>query len=169
MRFQAAIITVSDKGSRGEREDTSGPAVAAALSQMGATVTEQCIIPDEPDQITETLVRMADSGLIDLIITTGGTGPAPRDLTPEATLAAIDRQMPGIAELLRLKGYEQTPRAVLSRGVSGLRGSCLIINLPGSRRAVQEGMQTLGPVLVHALQMAQGVNLEHGQDEHNHA
>jgi molybdenum cofactor synthesis domain-containing protein len=169
MRFQAAVITISDKGSRGEREDRSGPLVAQALESMGAAVVAQLLLPDEPPQITAALQKLADGGQVDLIITTGGTGAASRDRTPEATLAAIDREMPGLAELLRWQGYQQTPRAVLSRGVAGLRGQCLIINLAGSTGAVRDGMAILEPVLAHALQMAQGVNLEHGGHEHGHA
>jgi molybdopterin adenylyltransferase len=169
MRFQAAVVTVSDKGSRGEREDRSGPLVAQALEAMGAVIVERRMVPDEPEQITATLRALADGGDVDLIITTGGTGAAPRDRTPEASLAAIDREMPGIAELLRWQGYQQTPRAVLSRGVAGLRGQCLIINLAGSTGAVRDGMAILEPILAHALQMAQGVNLEHGGHDHGHA
>ncbi len=169
MRFHAAVITISDKGSRGEREDTSGPLLAQGLESLGATVIERRILPDEPEQITETLRELADGGDVDLIVTTGGTGAAPRDVTPEATLRAIDREMPGIAELIRWQGYQHTPRAVLSRGVAGLRGPCLIINLAGSRGAVADGIAILKPVLAHALQMAQGVDLEHGGGAHDHA
>lgn len=169
MRFHAAVVTISDKGSRGEREDRSGPLAAQALEAMGATVVDRLIVPDEPEQITTALQALADGGQVDLIITTGGTGAAPRDRTPEATLAAIDREMPGIAELLRWQGYQQTPRAVLSRGVAGLRGQCLIVNLAGSTGAVRDGMAILEPILAHVLQMAQGVDLEHGGREHGHA
>lgn len=169
MRFQAAVVTISDKGSRGEREDTSGPLLAQGLESMGATIVEHRIIADETEQITETLRRLADGGDVDLIVTTGGTGAAPRDITPEATLQVIDREMPGIAELIRWQGYQHTPRAVLSRGVAGLRGQCLIINLAGSRGAVADGLAILKPVLAHALQMAQGVDLEHGGDGDEHA
>jgi molybdopterin adenylyltransferase len=169
MRFQTAVVTISDKGSRGEREDTSGPLLAQGLESLGATIVERLIIPDEPERITGTLRRLADGGDVDLIVTTWGTGAAPRDVTPEATLRAIDREMPGIAELIRWQGYEHTPRAVLSRGVAGLRGQCLIINLAGSTGAVRDGMAILEPILAHALQMAQGVNLEHGGHDHGHA
>ena len=161
MRFNTAVLTISDKGYRGDRIDTSGPLLAQGLAKMGAHVLVQRIIPDEPEMIRAELSALADGKDIDLIITTGGTGAAPRDHTPEATLAVIDREMPGIAELLRWKGYESTPRAILSRGVAGLRGQCLIINLAGSRGAVKDGLAILGPVLAHALQMAQGTDLEH--------
>ncbi|MGI6367704.1 MAG: MogA/MoaB family molybdenum cofactor biosynthesis protein [Anaerolineae bacterium] len=161
MRFNAAALTISDQGFRGEREDLSGPLLAQLLTELGAQVVARRILPDEPEMITNTLSTLADGGEIDLIITTGGTGAAPRDHTPEATAAAIERPMPGLAELLRWKGYESTPRAVLSRGIAGLRGRCLIINLAGSRGAVRDGMEILAPVLAHALQMAQGSDLEH--------
>ena len=163
MLFRTAVMTISDKGSRGEREDLSGPLLAESLAALGAIITARRLLPDEPDMIRSELCALADSGEVDLIVTTGGTGAAPRDHTPEATLAAIDREMPGIAELLRWKGYESTPLAVLSRGVAGLRNKCLIINLAGSRGAVRDGVAILAPVLKHALQMAQGSDLEHGK------
>ena len=171
MSYRAAIITISDKGAAGQREDTSGPLLADAARDQGLVVREQMILPDEPDQISAALVRLADSEEIDVILTTGGTGAAPRDRTPEATRAVIDREMPGLAELLRFEGFNKTPLAVLSRGISGLRGECLIVNLPGSPKAVREGMETLAPVLSHAIQMARAENLEHdvqGSDHHAH-
>jgi len=167
MRMNAAVITVSDKGFAGKREDVSGPLVADGLRAMGASVLEQIIVPDEEDQIIATLTYLADSGDLDVIITTGGTGLAPRDRTPEATLQVLDRRAPGLAEVLRSEGYKKTPRAMVSRGVAGLRGKCIIINLPGSTKAVRDGMETLKDILPHAIQMAQGEDLEHG--EHNHA
>ncbi len=163
LRFNAAVITVSDKGSRGEREDHSGPLIARALEEMGAAVISRRIVPDEPEVISLILRSLADGGEIDLILTTGGTGPAPRDRTPEATRAVIEREMPGLAEMLRWKGSESTPLAVLSRGIAGLRGRCLIVNLAGSLGAARDGMAILAPVLKHALQMAQGMDLEHGE------
>ncbi len=162
MRIRAAVITVSDKGYAGEREDVSGPRLAAALREMGAEVLCEKVVPDLAEQISDTLAGLADETGVDLIITTGGTGPAPRDCTPEATQAVIDREMPGIAEALRFEGYKKTPFALLSRGIAGLRGRCLIVNLPGSPRAVSEGMEILAPILPHAIQMARGENLEHG-------
>ncbi len=143
VRFNTAVITISDKGFRGEREDQSGPLLAQLVQTLGATVIATRLVPDEPELISAELRTLADGGDVDLIMTTGGTGAAPRDNTPEATLAVIDRQMPGLAELLRWKGYESTPRAVLSRGVAGLRKQCLIINLAGSRGAVKDGMAIL--------------------------
>ena len=168
LEIRAAVVTVSDKGYAGEREDVSGPVLSSALTQMGAEVVDRLIVPDEPDQISATLIELADRGDLDLIITTGGTGATPRDNTPEATQRVIQRSMPGLGELLRAEGYKKTPLAVLSRGVAGLRGSCLIINLPGSPRAVSEGMETLTPVLPHAVQMARGEDTEHGDHHHGH-
>ena len=162
MQIRAAVVTVSDKASRLERIDTSGPLVAERLGAI-AEVVELALVPDEPAQLSATLVRLADQ--VDLVITTGGTGLAPRDQTPEATLAVLDRLVPGIPELLRREGARHTPTSALSRGVAGQRGRCLIINLPGSLSAVTEGMDTLLPILPHALQMAQGIDLEH----HDHA
>ncbi len=158
----AAVITISDKGYAGQRQDASGPLLAQRLVALGAEVREQFILPDEPELISAALVRLADEAQMELVMTTGGTGPAPRDRTPEATLAVIERPLPGLAELLRLEGYKKAPTAVLSRGVAGLRGRCLIVNLPGNPKAVAEGMDTLAPILPHAVQMAQGRDLEHG-------
>lgn len=168
MTIRAAVVTVSDKGFAGEREDVSGPLLASALRDMGAEVVECVIVPDEPDRIEAILTRLADSGDIDLVMTTGGTGFAPRDRTPEATLQVIDRLAPGLAEALRFDGYRKTPLAVLSRGVAGLRGRCLIVNLPGNPKAVREGMETLAPILPHAVQMARGEDLEHREGGHGH-
>ena len=168
MRMNAAVITVSDKGYTGKREDISGPLVADGLRAMGAKVLEQIIVPDEEDQIIATLTRLADSGDLDVIITTGGTGLAPRDHTPEATLQVLDRQAPGLVEVLRFEGHKKTPFAVLSRGVAGLRGKCVIINLPGSTKAVRDGMESLKDILPHAIQMARGEDLEHGEHKHAH-
>ena len=166
--MNAAVITVSDKGFAGKREDISGPLVADNLRAMGASVLEQIIVPDEEDQIIATLTYLADSGDLDVIITTGGTGLAPRDRTPEATLQVLDRLAPGLAEVLRFEGYKKTPFAMLSRGVAGLRGKCIIINLPGSTKAVRDGMEALKDILPHAIQMAQGEDLEHGEHKHAH-
>lgn len=162
MEIRAAVITVSDKGHAGEREDISGPILAEALRAMGVQVVAQAIVPDELEQIASLLARYADKDRLDLILTTGGTGPAPRDHTPEATRSVIEREMPGLAEVLRFEGYKRTPLAVLSRSVAGMRGKCLIINLPGNPRAVRESMETLAPILPHAIQMIRGENLEHG-------
>jgi len=159
--IQASTITVSDKGYAGEREDASGPLLADLLRKMGAEVVSQTIVPDERDQIEHALVQLADEERVDLIVTTGGTGPAPRDVTPEATLAVIEREVPGLAEVLRFEGYRKTPLAVISRGVAGMRGGTLIVNLPGSPKAVLEGMETLTPILPHAIKMLRGKDTEH--------
>jgi len=159
--IRAAVITVSDKGAAGLRQDLSGPLLQEMLRAMGAEIVHYAIIPDEEDQIRRLLTRLADEQGVELIITTGGTGPAPRDVTPEATLQVIEREVPGLAEVLRMEGYRKTPLAVISRGVAGIRGRTMIINLPGSPRAVREGMEVLTPILPHALQMLRGEELEH--------
>jgi len=159
--IKAAVITVSDKGYAGLREDKSGPLLGERLRQLGFEVTFSTIVPDEREQIAALLRELADVHRIDLVVTTGGTGAAPRDVTPEATKDVIEREMPGLAELIRLEGYKRTPFAVLSRGVAGIRKGTLIINLAGSPKAVEEGMEILAPVLPHALQMLRGENLEH--------
>jgi molybdopterin adenylyltransferase len=157
----AAVVTVSDKGYAGEREDASGPLLASLLRKLGAEVVSQTIVPDERADIERTLKTLADDTQVDLVVTTGGTGPAPRDITPEATWAVTEREMPGLAEVLRFEGYRKTPLAVISRGVAGIRGRTLIINLPGSPKAVREGMETLAPILPHAIRMLRGVDTEH--------
>ncbi|MBO9370107.1 MAG: MogA/MoaB family molybdenum cofactor biosynthesis protein [Chloroflexi bacterium] len=159
--FRAAVVTVSDKGYAGEREDVSGPLLADLLRAIGAEVVAQTIVPDDPEQIQQALVHLADDLQVDVVLTTGGTGFTPRDHTPEATRAVLEREAPGLAEVLRWEGYRRTPQAVLSRGVAGLRGRTLIINLPGSPRAVREGMEVLAPILPHAVQMARGEDTEH--------
>jgi len=149
--FKAAVITISDKGACGEREDASGPLLTQLVTEMGAQVITTRIVPDEPEQIAAVLAKLADHGEVDLILTTGGTGPSPSDQTPEATRRVIEREMPGLAELLRWDGYRRTPFAVLSRGVAGIHGRTLIVNLPGSPRAVREGMEVLAPLLPAAI------------------
>jgi len=167
--IQAGVVTVSDKGYAGEREDASGPLLANLVRQMGAEVVRQAIVPDEREQIERVLVELADQAHLDLVLTTGGTGPAPRDVTPEATRAVIEREMPGLAEVLRFAGYSRTPLAVISRGMAGIRGGTLIVNLPGSPRAVREGMETLSPILPHAIKMLRGVDTEHREERTSHA
>ena len=162
MHATAVVITLSDKVGAGEREDRSGPILVSALQEIGIQVTEALVLPDEREALAATLTDRADSGTVDLIITTGGTGLAPRDVTPEATEAVLDRRLPGVAELLRIEGTKKTPNAVLSRGVAGTRKRCVIINLPGSPKAVAEGMDALRPILLHAIQMTRGEDLDHG-------
>ncbi len=149
--MNTAVITISDKGFRGERVDESGPLLCQLAIEMGAQVVSSHMLPDERDQISELLMRLADGGGIDLVLTTGGTGPSPRDVTPEATRQVIEREMPGLAELLRRDGYQHTPFAVLSRAIAGIRGRTLIVNLPGSPKAVREGMEVLTPLLPSAI------------------
>jgi molybdenum cofactor synthesis domain-containing protein len=165
-QIRASVVTVSDKGSAGEREDASGPLLAEMLRQMGAEVVSQAIVPDEHDQIAALLSALADDAQVDLVMTTGGTGATPRDVTPEATLSVIEREMPGLAEVLRWEGYRKTPLAVLSRGVAGIRGRTIIVNLPGSPKAVREGLETLTPILPHAVRMVRGVDTEHRPEGH---
>jgi molybdopterin adenylyltransferase len=162
--IRAGVVTVSDKGYAGKREDASGPLLADLLRNLGAEVVSQTIVPDERAEIERILTALADEARVDLVVTTGGTGPAPRDVTPEATQAVIEREVPGLAEVLRFEGYRKTPLAVISRGVAGIRGRTLIVNLPGSPRAVREGMETLASVLPHTIKMMQGVDTEHKQE-----
>jgi len=153
----AAVITVSDKGSRGEREDVSGPVLDKLLSEMGAEVVAYHIIPDERDEIMAQLTELTDEQGIDLIMTTGGTGPSPRDVTPQATRAVIEREMPGLTELMRLEGYQRfIPFAVFSWAIAGIRGHTLIVNLPGNPKAVRESMELLAPLLPAALALIRG-------------
>lgn len=153
--FSIGIITASDKGSRGERQDVSGKTIAAILAGLGE-VGHYVIVPDEKEALSREIVNMADNLGIDLILTTGGTGLGPRDVTPEATLAVIDRQVPGIPEAMRAKSLEVTSRAMLSRAVAGVRGRTLIINLPGSPKGVTECLQVVLPALEHGLSIMKG-------------
>jgi len=152
--FTAAILTLSDKGSRGEREDTGGPLIKEMLGTISAEVLHYEIIPDEKDLIKEKLIDY--SKMVDLIITTGGTGLSSRDVAPDATLEVIDREIPGIAEAMRMAGLKKTNRAMLSRAVAGVRGRTLIINLPGSPKAVKEGLETILDVIPHAIEKIKG-------------
>ena len=150
--IHAAVLTVSDKGSRGEREDTSGDALEEALHGLGASAVERAIVPDEADQIAVELRRWADETQVNLILTTGGTGMTTRDITPEATLAVLDRQAPGFAEAMRAGSLAKTPHAMISRAVSGIRGKTLIVNMPGSPRACREQFAMIAPALPHAVE-----------------
>lgn len=154
--FRAAVITLSDKGSRGEREDESGPLIASILETAGYVVEERLLLPDGMDPLRSQLIRLSDQRELDLILTTGGTGFSPRDVTPEATLAVATRNAPGIAEAIRHYSLSITPRAMLSRAASVLRGKTLIINLPGSPKAVKESLEYILPSLAHAITVAAG-------------
>jgi molybdenum cofactor synthesis domain-containing protein len=155
------ILTISDKGSRGQRQDKSGEVIRETVEHLGSSVVKYDIVPDEADVISTRLTAWADGGEIDIILTTGGTGLSRRDVTPEATLAVIDKAVPGIAESMRAKSLKKTPMAMLSRAVAGLRGQCLIINLPGSPKAVEECLEIILPVLPHAVEIARGEVTEH--------
>jgi molybdopterin adenylyltransferase len=150
----AAVLTMSDKGSRGEREDLSGPAIVELVRGIGIEVTNYEVIPDEKALIKERLIHY--SKLVDIIFTTGGTGLSPRDVTPEATLEVIEREVPGMAETMRLEGLKKTRRAMLSRAVAGVRGRSLIINLPGSPKAIKEGLEAVLEVIPHAVEKIKG-------------
>ncbi len=154
--WQAAVITLSDKGARGQREDQSGPAIAQRLKAAGYEVVEQLLLADEPALLRQQLIRLADQRQLDLILTTGGTGFGPRDTTPEATLAVADRNAPGIAEAIRAASMQITPRAMLSRAVSVIRGKTLIINLPGSPKACMESMDVFLDTIPHAMGLLRG-------------
>lgn len=158
----AAVITLSDKGFAGERKDTSGPRAAKILREYGYEVVEEVLLPDEQKKIEKELIRLSDSRQVSLILTTGGTGFSMRDCTPEATLAVADRQAPGIAEAIRAGSMEITKRAMLSRGVSVIRGRTLIINLPGSEKAVEESLSFIMDSLEHGIRILRGTASECG-------
>lgn len=161
--FTAAVITLSDKGAKGERTDESGPAAKAMLEEAGYEVVELLLLPDEPEQLKTQLIRMADGRQVDLVLTSGGTGFSLRDRTPEATLAVADRNAPGIAEAIRYYSMQVTGRAMLSRGVSVLRKSTLIVNLPGSPAAVRESLGFVLKDLEHGLKVLRGSAVECGR------
>ena len=154
--YHAAVLTVSDRSFRGERPDAGGPLVAELLKNGGYEGTVTAIVPDEQAQIEEKLCQIADSGEIQLLVTTGGTGFAPRDVTPEATLAVCDRLTPGIPEAMRYASMQVTNRAVLSRAQAGIRKGTLIINLPGSPKAAKENLEAVLPAIGHGLEMLSG-------------
>ncbi len=158
--FTVSILTVSDRCSRGEREDKSGEAIREIISQLGARVMDYATVPDERELIAERLTEWADKRGVDVIITTGGTGLAPRDVTPEATLDVIDRTIPGFSEAMRAKSLEKTPHGMLSREVCGTRNKTLIINLPGSPKAVRECLPVILPALPHAVEVIKGEAVE---------
>lgn len=149
-----AVLTLSDKGSKGEREDLSGPVINEMLKRIGAEVRYSEILPDEKELIKERLIEYSTK--VDLIITTGGTGLSPRDVTPDATIEVADRLIPGIAEWMRVEGMKKTPRSILSRAVAGVKGQTLIINLPGSPKAVKENLAVILDVIPHAVEKIKG-------------
>jgi len=155
MTIRVGILTVSDRSSRGERADESGPLLRQMAERQGWFIERDTIVPDEPAAIQSTLVDWADAARLDLILTTGGTGFAPRDVTPEATRAVIGREAPGLAEAMRSASLQKTPHAMLSRSVCGIRGRTLIVNLPGSPKAARENLETLLPALPHAVSLLQ--------------
>jgi len=154
--MRVAILTVSDRCARGEVADRAGPALRTALEKLGAEVVHSALVPDEAELIQEHLIRWSDQVGADVVFTTGGTGLGPRDVTPEATRAVLDRLAPGIAEAIRAGSQARTPTAMLSRGTAGLRGRTLIINLPGSPRGARECFEVVSPVLRHAVDMIAG-------------
>ncbi len=154
--FTAAVVTVSDRSFRGERPDGAGPAASEMLRDAGYQMTETVIVPDEREEIQAALIRLADERDVALIVTSGGTGFSPRDVTPEATLAVCHRLTPGIPEAMRAASMAVTPRAMLSRAAAGIRGRSLIVNLPGSPKAVRENLAAVLPALEHGLEMLRG-------------
>lgn len=158
--MRVGVLTASDRGYRRERADASGEVIRELFAAIGADVVRYELVPDELEVIAAKLAEMADSGNIDVIITTGGTGLSPRDVTPDATLRIIDKRVPGIAEAMRAASLEKTNRAMLSRAEAGVRGKTLIINLPGSPKAVRECLEVVIPVLPHAVEVMSGRQLD---------
>lgn len=154
--FSVGILTISDKGAAGKREDASGLLLHQLVDQLPGKVTVYQVIPDEKEAIQNQLISFCDRWKVDLVLTTGGTGVSPRDVTPEATMQVIDRLIPGMGEIMRMEGYRKSPKAIISRGIAGIRKQTLIVNLPGSPRAVRENFEILLPVLPHAIQKMKG-------------
>jgi molybdenum cofactor synthesis domain-containing protein len=159
--FKLGIITISDKASSGKRPDRSGPLIRERFASTDSELVRYEVIPDEKELIAKKLAEWADEGNMDIILTTGGTGLAPRDVTPEATLSIVDKEVPGLAEMMRVKSFTITPNAMLGRAVAGTRKECLIINLPGSPKAVAECLEVIMPVLPHAVDVIKDRVPEH--------
>lgn len=159
--LKVGILTISDKGAQGQRHDESGKVIRNSFSPSDSHIVKYEIVPDEMDVICHKLVEWADEGNADIIITTGGTGLSQRDVTPEATLAIVDKVVPGFAEAMRIKTLNTTPMAMLSRATAGVRGKCLIINLPGSPKAVRECLEVILPAIPHAIEIIKGEVTEH--------
>ena len=163
--IKVGILTISDKGSRGEREDLSGKVIEEVVKKINGEVKYYQIIPDEKDIIQEELMKAVDNLRLDLILTTGGTGLGKRDVTPEATLAIIEKEVPGISEIIRSESFKKTNRAILSRGVSGVRKESLIINLPGSPKGVRESLEIVLEALPHGIEILKGQATECGRND----
>jgi molybdenum cofactor synthesis domain-containing protein len=168
MNRTAAVITMSDKGSRGERVDTAGPAVQEILRENGYDIVHTRLIPDDYDTIRQELLDCCDNLQVNLVVTTGGTGFSPRDVTPEATASVVERPTPGIAEAMRYESLKITPMAMLSRATAGIRGTTLIVNLPGSEKAARENLQAVVRPLVHGLDVLLGQSGDCAQLHHHH-
>jgi molybdopterin adenylyltransferase len=153
MTLRTAILTISDRSSRGERDDVSGPALVAEIKNLGWVVVKTGLVPDDVEEIKAVLIQWTSTRQIDLILTTGGTGFSPRDVTPEATQAVIERSAPGLAEAMRSESLKVTPHAMLSRAVAGIRNRTLIVNFPGSPRAAVENLAIIAPVIPHAVEL----------------
>ena len=167
-RYTAAVITVSDKGSRGERVDTSGPALVELLTAAGYDVVKTGIVPDDFDAIRDALLECADELKVCLALTTGGTGFSRRDITPEVTLSLVEKETRGIPEAMRYASLQITPRACLSREAAGIRGETLIINLPGSKKASTENLSAVLPSLKHGIDILRGYDSDCGEEHHHH-
>jgi molybdopterin adenylyltransferase len=161
MAIRLAILTISDAGSRGGRADSSGDAIEAWGRERGTVIAGRALVPDDTVRIAAQLAEWCDGDAADLILTTGGTGLTPRDVTPEATRAVLTKEAPGISEALRYTAYPRFPRAALSRGVAGVRGRTLIVNLPGSPGGVRDGLEVLSGLVEHAVELVRGTKTEH--------